>query len=1038
MFSAEDLMVPLASMFDYGGNTSSDQRSSSTRRSTSAPQKDYKWIQVEDTAVSDFTVQFDKGLGKKQKDFYRSKYPKVDKVIDDRIHCTSCDTHLGSAPIDEVTIREHPVLKVTQCSKCYAFYTSGEFDKGEDGSELYCRWCGQGGEVYCCAKCPYVFCKKCIVRNLSKDTIKAIIKDENWVCFSCEPEVTWPLRAKHWALMNFIEKQRKVILSQYVSDSDVNTLLSRDLTTCCQKAIPPAMTSKKSITPGKAAPTSKAPPSKPMVQAPVQKSATRTRKRTNNDRDYTPGPPSKRPMTEIPQSAMPIERSQDEVVCTPDILSMFESNNTDQTPPPLTQIPRQYGTSANGTTASTSKAAGQKKTQTITIANQSPATPIYHTINGYRIDLNSAARQETIRLPNGKLIQVKKQSTPQQQQQLAQPPLRGMRPQAPTRAQQLPVPRGINQMQSRRQTPVRQQIRPQMPQVAQQQRPLILNGMMQPQFNVPPLIISQQAANTPYGKAKTELDSRIRNGQEICMHIIGKMNTLVASNAYKSMKSQKDVKEIHIHLSYLLTYAINRFKTLQEKSMENMKTLGFGGDVASIMSGKITTSTPEEGDGDDDDIEIVEPQTTLIDLASDEEDQVTNEVVTEETTKAKESQAFLDKLKLHPKIVLKKLPKERSKKTTAEKTNEKIVRGILNDILEKVFEVVAPDVNGKVATEEMEVDVNPDTISIDDDDSEDGVEVVEKVQKEDVGKETAHSSQTTESANTSKEIDADDAAPSDALEANDDVAKDTGEDAEMKDNEDNADKAKTSEKADDEDADMTEIDSGSNDVEKKIDDVSDKTHDDEAQKEEIQDDDVENKSEDQEKEDEDEENKGKDQEKVDEDEEKADEDEEKADEDVDMEGEDMKNVDEDQEKLDEDQEKDREDPKATDKDSNEKDVVSAEKSKDREENDAPSNNDDEDASHLSSSDLECIDKAVEDTEEPISKDVLESPASPDPADVTPAPVVPKGFEDIDSPDEFDDALDTPATEDDLLNDLVKPNDVPFSDDLDSLGKFLDN
>lgn len=52
------------------------------------------------------------------------------------------------------------------------------------------------------------------------------------------------------------------------------------------------------------------------------------------------------------------------------------------------------------------------------------ASPVYYTINGYRIDLNTAARQESFRLPNGKFIQVKKQpnSATLLQQQPPPPP----------------------------------------------------------------------------------------------------------------------------------------------------------------------------------------------------------------------------------------------------------------------------------------------------------------------------------------------------------------------------------------------------------------------------------------------------------------------------------------------------------------------------------------------------------------------------------------------------------------------------------------
>lgn len=149
---------------------------------------------------------FEDGISDEERAIYVATYPNVDDIVREHLHCTACNRHIGAMADGESSVRMHPVLRVTLCRRCMSFYNSGEFIRDDDGSEVYCRWCGQGGEVYCCSNCPYVFCRKCIVRNLSESVINDIEATDTWKCFSCEPQIILPLRAQHWAWLNYIRQ----------------------------------------------------------------------------------------------------------------------------------------------------------------------------------------------------------------------------------------------------------------------------------------------------------------------------------------------------------------------------------------------------------------------------------------------------------------------------------------------------------------------------------------------------------------------------------------------------------------------------------------------------------------------------------------------------------------------------------------------------------------------------------------------------------------------------------------------------------------
>jgi transcriptional regulator ATRX len=80
-----------------------------------------------------------------------------------RLHCTVCDCHIGCTPEATFNMSFHKVLRVLICKDCETFYGNGDFPCGDDGSETFCRWCGQGGQLYCCSVCPNVFCKVSVI-----------------------------------------------------------------------------------------------------------------------------------------------------------------------------------------------------------------------------------------------------------------------------------------------------------------------------------------------------------------------------------------------------------------------------------------------------------------------------------------------------------------------------------------------------------------------------------------------------------------------------------------------------------------------------------------------------------------------------------------------------------------------------------------------------------------------------------------------------------------------------------------------------------
>lgn len=151
-----------------------------------------------------------------------------------RLHCTACDVHIGSAPANVHNMFEHPVLFTLLCANCRDFYGDGKFEQGDDATDMFCRWCANGGNLYCCSFCSNTFCSKCISRNFDPVLRKKIEADDKWKCFVCDPKDLFRARATCWALLQHVQKMNRLIQnSTTMTDEQIEEKLNTDETICC-------------------------------------------------------------------------------------------------------------------------------------------------------------------------------------------------------------------------------------------------------------------------------------------------------------------------------------------------------------------------------------------------------------------------------------------------------------------------------------------------------------------------------------------------------------------------------------------------------------------------------------------------------------------------------------------------------------------------------------------------------------------------------------------------------------------------------------
>jgi len=146
-------------------------------------------------------VYFEQKVEPEAIEWYKENGPKIETAGDAGLKCTTCFKVVSMVLGTAGGLWRHALLGVASCKKCRDFYKDGsDWEKDDEGLDIYCRWCGQGGEIILCDKCPKAFCRTCVQRNMGRQRLKEVTTSDEWKCFCCDPKQLYEKTALYWAV----------------------------------------------------------------------------------------------------------------------------------------------------------------------------------------------------------------------------------------------------------------------------------------------------------------------------------------------------------------------------------------------------------------------------------------------------------------------------------------------------------------------------------------------------------------------------------------------------------------------------------------------------------------------------------------------------------------------------------------------------------------------------------------------------------------------------------------------------------------------